>query len=356
MGLKTEPALAPSPARSLASPRDQVMEMITGYWVSQICGAAARLGLADHLADGPATVTELAAATSAGPDGLGRLLRAGATVGLFAETAADRFSLTPLGAELKDDDAAGSLRDIAIALTAPGHWLPWGRLAEAVVDGKPQVTEALGMDVWAYYAGHPDEGAHFARAMSSISAEASKAVLRCWDAAPFSRVVDVGGSQGVLLAGLLDAAPSAAGVLFDRPEVAEGARASLAARGLADRVGIIGGDFLQEVPPGGDLYVLKSVLHDWDDQHAVQILVNIHRAARPGTRLAIVEGPLPSQPSPSYMHLMNLFMLLELNGRERTTEDYASLLERAGYRLDRVIPTTGTGWGYPWTVLEAVRQ
>ena len=353
-------ATGPSPAPPLpapgASPRDQVMAMITGYWASQVCGATARLGLADHLADGPATIAELAAATSADPDGLGRLLRAAATIGLVTENDSGWFSLTPLGAELTGDQAGGSLRELAIALTAPGHWLPFGRLPEAVVSGQPQAVAALGTDVWAYYARHPEEGAAFARAMSSISAEAAAAVLACWDASRFRRIVDVGGSQGILLAGLLDAAPSATGVLFDRPEVADGARATLAARGLADRVDVICGDFLEDVPPGGDLYLLKSVLHDWDDQQALRILRNVHQVAQPGTTLAIIEGTLPSQPAPSYMHLMNLLMLVELNGRERTTEDYASLLGQAGYRLRRTIPTTGTGWGYPWTVIEAVRQ
>ena len=354
MGLTPEPGLTLSPAPT-ASPRDQVMQMINGYWVSQICGAAARLRLADHLADGAATIDELAALTLANPDGLGRLLRAGTTVGLFAEDNAGRFSLTPLGAELADDPAAGSLRDYAIAQTAPSLWLPWGRLFDAVASGDRQDTAALGMEVWAYFAAHPEEGAHFARAMGSVSAEASAAVLRCWDATRFRRIVDVGGSEGMLLAGLLDAAPSATGVLFDRPEVVQGARAWLAARGLAGRVDIVAGDFFEEVPPGGDLYVLKSVLHDWDDQQAVQILRRIHQAAQPGATLAIIEGLLPSQPSPSYLHLLNLFMFLELNGRERAIEDYASLLEKAGYRLDRAIPTAGTGWGYPWTVVEAVR-
>ena len=335
------------------APRDQVMAMITGYWASQVCGATARLGLADHLAGGPATIAELAAAASADPDGLGRLLRAAATIGLVTEDEGGRFSLTPPGAELTGQ-AVGSLGDVAIALTAPGHWLPWGRLPEAVISGQPQDTAALGTDVWAYYAAHPEEGASFARAMSSISAEATAAVLGCWDATRFRRIVDVGGSQGSLLAGLLDAAPSATGILFDRPEVTDGAHASLAR--LAGRVDVIGGDFLEEVPPGGDLYVLKSVLHDWDDQRALQILRNIYKAARPGTSLAIIEGPLPSSPSPSWMHLMNLLTLVELNGRERTTEDYARLLGQAGYRLDRVTPTAGTGWGYPWTVMEATRR
>lgn len=351
----TGPGLAPPPVQA-GSPRDQVMQMITGYWVSQICGATARLGLADHLADGPASISQLASATSADPGGLTRLLRAGATVGLVAETDGGRFSLTPLGAELADGEPGDSLRDVAIALTAPGHWLPWGRLSEAVACGQAQDTAALGTDVWAYYAAHPEEGASFARAMSSISAEASQAVLACWDAGRFRRIVDVGGSQGHLLAGLLHAVPSATGVLFDRPEVAAGARASLATRGLADRVDVVAGDFLQEVPPGGDLYLLKSVLHDWDDEQAVRILRNVHRASEPGATLAVIEGLIPSQPSRSYMHLMNLFMFLELNGGERTLEDYARLLGQAGYRLDRTIATAGTGWGYPWTVLEAIRQ
>jgi SAM-dependent methyltransferase len=263
--------------------------VITGYWISQVCGATARLGLADHLAGSSATIPELAQATSADPDGLSRLLRAGATIGLFAETVRDRFSVIPLGAELTSGQASGSLRDIAIALTAPGHWLPWGLLPEAVACGQPQDTAALGTDVWAYYAAHPEEGAHFARAMGSISAEASAAVLACWDATRFRRIVDVGGSQGILLAGLLDAAPSATGVLFDRPEVADGARTSLAR--LAGRVDVIGGDFLDEVPPGGDLYVLKSVLHDWDDQRALQILRNVHRAARPRHHPGRHRGP-----------------------------------------------------------------
>lgn len=337
-------------------PRDQVIQMINGYWVSQICGAVARLGLADRLADGPATIGELAAATSASPDGLCRLLRAGTSVGLFAEADTGRFMLTPLGAQLRDDEAAGSLRDRAIALTAPAHWLPWGLLFDAVVSGESQANAALGMDAWAYYAGHPEESAHFARTMSDISAQASRAVLRCWDVARFRRIVDVGGSRGHLLTGLLDAEPQATSVLFDRPEVVEGARVELAASGHAHRVEIVGGDFFERVPSGGDLYVLKSVLHDWDDERALQILRNIHQAAQPGSTLAVIERPLPSRPRPSYMHLENLLMLVELKGRERTIEDYASLLGRAGFRLQRTIAATGSGLRSPWTVMEAIRQ
>lgn len=154
-----DPGGAAPPGTPAGSPRQQVMAMISGYWPSQICGTVARLRIADHLADSPATIAELEALTSADPDGLGRLLRAAATVGLFTEHEDGRFTLTPLGAELRDDPAGDSVRDYAIGVTAPGQWLPFARLYDAVVSGQRQDAAALGMDVWAYYAGHLEEGA-----------------------------------------------------------------------------------------------------------------------------------------------------------------------------------------------------
>lgn len=352
MELRTEPDLAPPPTPSL-SPRQQLMGMIHGYWVSQICGTAARLRIADKLEDGPRTVSELASLTSADPDGLGRLLRAAATVGLFIELEGDRFELTALGRELRIGNAAGSLGDFAIALTAPGRWLPFGRLFDAVMSGQPQARQALGTDPWDYFASHGDERWHFARAMGSISVEASTAIARQYDVTRFRRIVDVGGSQGALLAGLLAAEPAATGVLFDLPEVVGGARDALAASGQADRVELVGGDFFKQVPSGGDLYLLKSILHDWDDDRALQILRNIRRAMVPGATLAVIEGLRPAQPGPSPVHLANLMMLVAHGGRERTLEDYERLLAEGGFRLERAIPAPSPP--FPWTVLEAVR-
>jgi hypothetical protein len=348
---ETDSAAASTEGRS---PRDQVTGMISGYWASQICGTTARLGLADHLLDGPRTVLDLAGLTSADPDGLGRLLRAGATVGLFAELEGDRFELTSLGEQLRDGDPSDSLRDRAIALTSPGHWLPYGRLLEAVVSGETQVHDALGTDAWAYYASHAEERRHFARTMSSFSVETSRAVVGHYDVTRFRRIVDVGGSQGVLLTSLLTVAPSGTGVLFDLPEVVEGAKASLGASAHADRIEIVGGDFFDHVPAGGDLYVVKSILHDWDDEPALRILENVHRASAPGSRLAVIECPLPSSPGPSHVHLANLLMLVQLGGRERALEEYEDLLAQAGYLLHQVIPVPTPS--YPWTVLEAIRQ
>jgi O-methyltransferase domain len=239
-------------------------------------------------------------------------------------------------------------------VNAPGHWLTYGRLYDAVISGRPQPTAALGVDLWAYSANHPDERDHFARAMSTISAEASTAVVRHYDVAGCRCIVDVGGSQGALLAALLARAPSATGVLFDLPGVVDGARAALAHGDLADRIEIVGGDFFDAVPSGGDLYLLKSVLHDWDDEHALRILRSVHRASQPGARVAVIEYLLPAEPGPSYVHLMNLLMLVALGGRERASEEYAKLLDEAGFRLERTIPTSGSA--YPWSIVEAVRR
>lgn len=285
------------------SPRLQMLLLIQWYWSSQICGSAARLGLAEHLRHGPRTIAELASLTLAEPDGLGRLLRAGATIGLFTELEDGRFELTTLGGQLSYGNAAGSLGDLAVALTSPGHWLPYGRLCEAVLTGSPQAKPALGSDPWAYFADNPEERRHFARAMGAISAEASEAIVRHYDVSRFRRIVDVGGSHGLLLTGLLATAPAGTGVLFDLPAVIAGAHEALAATGQGDRVELVGGDFFEEVPAGGDLYLLKSVLHDWDDERALRILRNIHRAAAPDAKLAVIEGLLPSHPAPSYLHL-----------------------------------------------------
>jgi hypothetical protein len=342
-------------ATAPASPAMRLMEMVRGYQVTQIVATVARLGLADQLGVEPKSSVEHAEVTGADTGGLVRLLRAAATVELVAEVAPDRFVLTPLGACLATDAQPASLREFAIALAAPGQWLPYGHLFDAVMTGRPITTTALGMEIWDYYQKNPEECAVFAGAMGNLSASVSAEVAGRYDAAGFARIVDVGGSQGVLLAGFLRAAPQATGVLFDRPEVIAKARPLIAAQGLAGRVELVGGDFFTEVPPGGDLYVLKSVLHDWNDADALRILTNCHRAARPGSTLLLVESVLPTEPGPSVIHLINLLMLLQVGGRERTREEHQALLEAAGYRLEGIVLSSPNGY-HPWSLLEARRR
>ena len=314
-------------------PQVQVLQMVMGLWVSQILATAARLGVADHISDGGTASDDIARACDADPDTLYRLLRAAATVGLFVETAPRTFALTPLGECLRSN-TPGSLRDFVIAETAPGHWLPWGRLHDAVKSGHSVASETLGMDVWEYYAKNHEEGLSFARGMGNLSAMVSQDVVRLYDASRFQRIVDVGGSQGVLLRGLLSIAPNARGVLFDRPEIVADAPGD-------DRIEMVGGDFFEQMPPDGDLYVLKSILHDWPDDKCVAILRNVHKAARADARLLLVETILPDTPQPSPVTFMDMNMLVMLGGRERTAGEYSALLRSVGFETERVIPTGG---------------
>jgi hypothetical protein len=340
-----------SEAEAPAGPPPQVamFQIMNGMWVSQIASAFAQLAIADFIATGIFEVDALAEEASADPSALYRLLRAAATIGLCVETSPKRFALTPVGETLRTN-RPGSMRDILLAETAPGHWLPWGRLVDSVRTGKPMTTETLGMDAWDYYAKNAEEGHCFARGMSNLSAVASEQVLAVYDPGDVKRVVDVGGSEGMMLRGLLRRVAEAHGVLFDRADIIHFARHAIAESGFADRVELIGGDFFKEVPKGGDLYIVKHILHDWNDAQCDVILKNIHVAAAPGSRLMIVEMLLPDQPQPSPVTLMDINMMVMVGGRERTVADFHAMLSRCGYTLDRVVPTTGM-----FNVLEATR-
>jgi len=311
-------------------PHVHVMQLMMGLWHAQIVAAAARFGVADLMATGVHDVESLAQECGADPDALYRLLRACAALGIFFETEPRRFALTPAGECLRSD-SSNSLRDFLIAETAPGHWLPWGRLHDAVREGRSLAAEILGMPAWEYYANNPEEGLSFARGMGNLSAIVSRDVMRVYDRNGFEKIVDVGGSQGVLLASLLEASPNAKGVLFDLPEV-------IANAPKKPRVELVAGDFFKECPPDGDLYLLKSILHDWPDDRCTEILKSIHKAAKPGATLLVVEMLLPDTPQPSPVAFMDLNMLVMLGGRERSASEMAALLAAGGFRVERIMP------------------
>ena len=314
----------------------QLLRMLQGYFLTQVVHVFATLGIADHLADGPKTSDALARLTATDPDALRRLLRTAVGFGLLAERHPGSFALLPLGALLRSD-APGSLRDYIIAMAAPSFWLPWG-IEHAIRSGKEAFTDVFGMNVWDYYTQHPHEGRNFANAMSNISAMVADEVVAQYDVSEYQKIVDVGGSHGTLLAALLRANPAAKGVLFDRPNVIAEARQAIHGRGLNERVELVEGDFFEEVPAGADLYLLKWILHDWDDAQSLAILRNIHRVAASPSKLLIVERLLPSAPEPSPVHLMDLNMLVLAGGRERSREEFETLLSSAGYRLERIMP------------------
>jgi SAM-dependent methyltransferase len=321
--------------------------LITGYWASQAVGVVALLGVPDQLGGGPRPSDELARAVDADPRALYRVLRLLASLGVFSEPEPGVFGLTPLGDTLRSD-APGSVRNYAITETAAGHWLPWGRLADSVRTGEPMARQALGMDLFDWYAKHPDEAAYFTAAMGNLAALTAGELVRAYDVSAVRTVVDVGGAHGVLLRAVLQANPAARGILLDLPHVIATAGEAIAAAGLSDRCELVSGDFFEAVPGGADLHVLKQIVHDWDDERATRLLRNCHRALTPDGRLLLVEMVIPSDNRPSPAQGMDVNMLVLLGGQERTAEQFARLLEGAGFRLERIIPTHS-----PFSVIEA---
>jgi hypothetical protein len=326
-----------------------MLQIITGYWVSQAVGVVARLGVPDQLACGPRCSDDLAQAVGAHPQALFRVLRTLASIGIFSQPDPGVFGLTPLGETLRSDTPI-SVRNFAISETAYSHWQPWGRLFDSVKTGKPMAREALGMEIFEWYGQNPEEAEFFNAAMGNLSALTASELVRVYDCTMTRTIVDVGGAHGVLLAAVLHANPHARGILFDLPHVIETAAPTIEAHGVADRVELAAGDFFAAVPAGADLHILKTIVHDWDDAHAAQILTNCHRALNPGGKILLVELVVPPDNQPSAVQPMDLNMLVMLGGRERTEAEFAGLLAGAGFRLDRVSPTHS-----PFSVIEASR-
>ena len=329
-------------------PAQRLFQMITGYWVSQLVGTIAELGVVDALASRPRTAAEVAKETETDPDAMTRVLRAAATVGLVRLVEGDKWTTTPVGDALRAG-AAGSMRDMAIAQTSPGHWAPWGRFRQAVREGKRQAPAALGMEIFDHYAKSPREGAAFSGAMNDLARLVAGELVRLVDVKTARRVVDVGGANGTLLAAMVAAHEGVSGVLLDLPHVVDGGRAALDAAGIGARCEVVGGDFFRHVPEG-DLYLLKQVLHDWNDEQCTTILRNCAKSLRDGGRVVIAEMVIPDDLRPSPAALMDLNMLVMLPGRERTRAEYEALFASAGLRLDRFHETHS-----PFQLLEAVR-
>jgi SAM-dependent methyltransferase len=312
----------------------QLSQMIKGYWVSQIVGTLAQLEIADHLAHGPLNYDVLADGIRCDPNATHRLLRASADVGLVAVLPDGRFYLTPLG-ELLRSNVPGSMRSPAIALTAPGHWLPWGRLAEAARHGERQTVAALGHELFDYYAVNPSEGSAFTGTMANHSDAIAKEIAQALDTSAVTHVVDIGGASGTIIGALLEANAALLGTILERADVVPRAEAALAQRGMSSRCRVIEGDFFDNVPEA-DLYVLKSIVHDWDDQQSIKILCNCARALRPNGRVILIEWVVPEHGKPGAEALSDLNMLVLLPGRDRTASQFEELFRAAGLRLDRI--------------------
>jgi len=320
------------------NPAGDLMRLVNGYQVSQAIHVAATLGIADRLKDGPRSAADLAAATGAHAGSLYRLLRALAAVGVFREDDNQRFALTPMGDCLRAG-AADPVGPWAAFIGRPYFWHAWGHLLHGVRTGENAFRHLHGTDVWAYRAAHAEESAIFDRAMTAISRGVIDAIVGAYNFALFPCVVDVGGGQGALLAAILSSHAATRGILFDQPHVVAGAEELLRKAGVAERCEVVGGSFFERVPEGGDAYLLKAILHDWEDDAAIAILRACRCAMRPGRRLLVLERLIAPPNEMADAKFSDLNMMVSPGGRERTREEFDALFAAADFRLVAVAPT-----------------
>jgi len=330
---------------------ERLRQLVNGYQVTQAIYVAVTLRLPDLLADGPRDAADLAAASNADTRPLYRLLRALAALGILAEEHAAHgrsFTLTEMG-ELLRSDHPGSLAGWAGFVARPYHWEAWGDLLHTVRTGQDAFTARHdGESVWAWRERHPEESQIFDRAMSAISAAVAGRLADHYDFTRFRSLIDVGGGDGTLLATVLPHHPQLRGVLFDLPHVVADADSVLARAGVAERCDIIAGNFFEHVPADGDAYLVKSILHDWDDPSSTTLLRAIHDACQPGAALLIVERTLADvDPSP-VAAMSDLNMMVNTGGAERTITEWTALIEAGGFKLSRSLDI-----GLGWSVLEA---
>jgi O-methyltransferase domain/Dimerisation domain len=299
---------------------------------------AVKLGIPDVLADGPLPANEVAHRVGANPDAVYRLMRALASTGVLRHRRDGRFTLTSIGKSLRTG-TPGSLRDMALFIGHPLRWEDWGNLLYSVQTGEPSVVKLRGKPFFEYLDSNPELAESFNNAMTAGSEFAIRAVLASYDFSGYRTIIDVGGGHGRLLSMILGKAPKANGVLFDMPAVVESAGPELMKAGVADRCQVVGGSFFESVPEGGDAYIMKAIIHDWNDDDALKILGNVGAAIASDGKLLLLESVLPERSSSDIGMLIDIEMLVAVGGRERTRAEWTSLLRRAGFRLNRVVET-----------------
>jgi hypothetical protein len=340
----------PNSKKSQPAP-EAMLGLIRGYWISQMVFVAARLGIADLLASGPRKPEAIAKQVGAEPERIHRLLRALASVGVFAEQADGRFKLTPLAQTLRGG-RPDSLRDFALMMIDDYNRTAWGGLEHAVRTRETAFDHVLGRPLFDWLVQHPDKERAFSASMASISGTQNEAIARAYPWGRLSRLVDVGGAHGHLLATILRRHTKLSGVLYDQPQVVATASRSgfISAPEVRARIETAGGSFFDSVPAGADGYLMKYIIHDWDDEKCVRILENCRSAMAPGGRVLIVEHVIPKGNAADFGKLLDVNMMVLTGGKERTRKEFAELLARAGLRLSRVVATAR-----PVSIVEGVR-
>jgi len=330
-----------------------LMPLITGFMAARVVHVAAELGITDLLGSGAKSTETLASETGANIPALHRLLRALASLGLIDELEPGRFALNAPGEQLRTG-APGSVRNLALVEGSERAWRSWGELRHSILTGTPAFRHVFGVDLFEDLARDPKQAAVFNEAMAEITRQVAKAVVMAYNFATFSKIVDVGGGNGTLIAAILDTAPKLCGIVFDSSSGSAEASDQLRARGVLERCEVIAGDFFRSVPRGGDAYILKSIIHDWDDERSAAILENCREAIVAAGKLLLIERVMPGRIDASADHqrltMRDMHMLVMIGGRERTEEEFRSVLAAANFELRRTLLLPGaTGF----SVIEA---
>lgn len=327
----------PNPKSPELPPQIALLQFTTGAWITQAIYVAAKLGVADLMKDGPKSCEELARSSQADAASLRRILRLLASFGVFTETSESTFGLTPMAEFLRSDNPQ-SMRAWATMMGSDWHWKIWGELLYGAQTGKPAFDHVHNIRPFEYFSLHPEVAGLFNHAMASISSSEIGAILAAYDFSKSKKIVDVAGGNGSLIRPLLLQNKQAGGVLFDLPHVTDTAKEQIEKEGLIGRLDIVGGSFFQTVPTGGDLYLLKHILHDFNDKEALAILQNCRRAMSPGAKLLTIEMIIPAGNEPSFGKMVDLEMML-IGGVERTESEYRKLLAEAGFKTTTIVPT-----------------
>jgi hypothetical protein len=327
-------------------PVEQVLiDLLSGQWITRMIAEIVRLGVPDHLVNGPRTADELAAVTGVHANALYRVMRALASRGVFSEVGPGTYALTPVSDRLRTS-APDSMAAFFLAETDDLHSQSWIHLGDAIRTGEPRPKPVVGETPFEYYASHADQGEQFGRAMENISALCATAVLDAYDLSDAQVVVDVGGGNGSFVRALLGRHAHPRGVVYDLPYIGDQANACIRADKLAERCRFEPGDFFDAVP-AADTYLIKFILHDWSEDQCVKILSSCRRAVATNGRIVVVEMLVPTDSEPGFVQVMDINMLVMTGGRERTEAEFARLFERSGFGLTHVIRTHS-----PFVVIE----
>jgi len=313
-----------------------LMRMSDGYQEAKTLQVIAELGIADLIAQEPKTAEDLSKVLGVDSDALYRLLRALASLGIFKEGRDSCFENTPLS-ELIRADVPGSVRDIVIMRPLDGFILAWNKLMDVVRTGKPSFKDVNGCDQWEYFRRHPDMGERFNKGIAARTSQVTYALLKSYDFSQFKTLIDVGGGLGTVLASILNKFPHLHGCLYEQSSVIEGAKSFLEAQGVISRCNLISGNFFESVPRDFDAYLIKSIMHDWEDEKALAILKNCRASINKNGKLLIIDAVIGRDNAPHPAKWKDLMMMVVYGSRERTEQEFQNLLRASNFELKKVI-------------------